>query len=74
MHSPNRIDVLVNIGSRKDGEAIEYYVVPSEVVAAKMQSGTSQTEPKSEWHQLNLVDAKPYLNNWSAFGLAKTAV
>jgi hypothetical protein len=73
MHSPSHIYVLVNIRSRKDGETIEYYVIPSEVVAAKMQSGISQTEAKTEWHQINMVDAKPYLNNWEAFGFSHEA-
>lgn len=73
MHSPSHIYVLVNIRTRKGGEAIDYYIIPSEVVAAKMQSGTSRTVAKSEWHQLTMVDAKPYLNNWSAFGVAHDA-
>jgi hypothetical protein len=73
MHSPSHIYVLVNIRSRKDGESVEYFVVPSEVVAAKMVSATSKTGAKSEWHQFNFADAKPYRNIWSPFGVAHDA-
>ena len=70
MHSQNHIYVLVNIRTRKEGESVEYYVVPSKVVALKMQSAISKTESKSHWHQFNMAEAKPYRNNWSPFGVA----
>src|SRR6266481_1496781 len=36
MLSPHYIYVLVNLRHRKDGEVLEYYVLPSSVVAEKM--------------------------------------
>jgi hypothetical protein len=70
MISPHYIYVLVNLRRRKEGEIIQFFVVPSSVVAEKMVSGTSATGKKSEWHQFNFVDAKPYQNNWALFGEA----
>jgi hypothetical protein len=68
--SPHHIYVLVNLRRRKSGETIEFYILPSAVVAEKMVSGTSVTGKRLEWHQLNLVDAKPYQDNWGIFGRA----
>ncbi len=64
--SPSHVYVFVNIRPGKAGESIEYYVVPSAVVAEKMVSG-------AEWHQLNLVDAKPYKDKWDIFPCAVAA-
>ena len=68
MHSANHIHVLVNIRLRKGLESIEYYVVPSKIVAAKMHSSK---RAKSEWHQFNRVDAKRYLNDWAQLGVPR---
>jgi hypothetical protein len=70
MVSPHYVYVFVNIRRPKGGEVIEYFIVPSAVVAEKMQSGTSSTRKWSEWHQFNLVDARPFENDWSLFGAA----
>lgn len=70
MVSPHHIYVFVNLRERKGGHSVEFYVVPSAIVAEKMVSGRSRTRAWSEWHQFNLMDAKPFLNDWSLFGSA----
>lgn len=70
IQSKTHIYVLVNLRRTKMGEVIEYFVVPSTVVAAKMVSSVSKSEAKSEWHQLNMCDAEPYRDVWSVFGVA----
>jgi len=66
--SDTHIYVLVNIKANKSGETIDYYVVPSSVVASKTVHSFAKTGAKSEWHQLNLVDAETYKNKWEIFG------
>lgn len=73
MVSAKHIYVFVNLRARKDGETIEYFVVPSKVVAAKMKSGTSVTRAWTEWHQFNLADALRYRDKWSVFGRSESA-
>lgn len=68
IQSKSHIYVLVNLRRNKTGEAIEYFVVPSKVVAAKMVSKVSDNESQSEWHQLNMSEAAPYRDKWSVFG------
>jgi hypothetical protein len=53
--------VFVNIRKRKDVEEIEYFVVPSKEVAAKMYM--SET-----WCQLNVKHAEKFRTRWSIFG------
>ena len=65
--SENHIYVFVNIRTRKSGETIDFYVVPSKVVAEKVVYSTS---PRSEWYGFNLVDAAPYKDKWSMFGVS----
>lgn len=64
--SPSYVYVFVNIRPGKAGESIEYYVVPSAVVAEKMVSGAN-------WHQFKLIDAKPYKDKWDIFPCAVPA-
>ncbi len=68
-HSPSHIYVLVNIRDKKDGESVEYYVVPSAVVAEKTVYSKSATERQSEWYQFNLPEAKNYRDQWGIFEL-----
>ena len=68
IQSNSYIYVLVNLGRSKSGENIEYFIVPSKVVAKTMQSKVRET--KSEWHYLNKSDAEPYKDKWSIFGIA----
>ena len=68
IHSKTHIYVLVNIRSKNETEVIEYYIVPSNVVASKMVSAVSRSEAKSEWHQVNKSAIAGYLSKWSVFG------
>lgn len=61
MVSRTHIYVLVNIRSNKLGEAIEYYIVPSKVLAEKMTLTDT-------WCQLDIIHAKKYRDKWSSFG------
>jgi hypothetical protein len=68
--SETHIYVLVNICVKKETEVVEYYIVPSAVVANKMISAISRTEAKTEWHQVNKIDVAHFMGDWSAFGSA----
>lgn len=70
IQSETHIYVLVNLRRRRAEECIEYFVVPSRVVAAQMVSAVSKSKAKSEWHQLNMSEAEPYRERWSIFGEA----
>lgn len=61
MKSPTYIYVFVNL---KDKKNIEYFIVPSNVVAKKM---TIQKQGKSVWYSFYYRDAKKYENRWSVF-------
>lgn len=63
--SRSHIYALVNIRSRKDGEEIEYYIVPSRVVANRMVYDKS---PKSEWFSIHRSKIEEFQDNWSVFG------
>jgi hypothetical protein len=63
--SKNHIYVLVNIRSRKTGESIEYYIVPSKTVSEKM---VYEKNKNSEWYSIYLKDIEPYRDKWSFFG------
>lgn len=71
MVAPNHVYVFVNIRDGK--ETVEFYIVPSAVLAEKMVSGFSKTGEMSQWHQFNLSDAKPFQNNWALFGSASAS-
>ena len=68
IQSRTHVYVLVNLRKNKVGEEVQYFVVPSKVVAAKMVSAVSRSGAKSEWHQLNMNEAAPYKDKWSFFG------
>ncbi len=53
--------VLVNIRPRRAGESIEYFVVPSKIVADRMYNG-------AQWRQINLADIKTFRDAWHVFG------
>src|SRR5215471_16763656 len=61
MVSKSHIYVFVNIRQRKEREEIEYYIVPSKVVASKMYMDDS-------WPSFTLEDALPYKDKWQLFG------
>jgi hypothetical protein len=63
--SESHIYVFVNIRTRKLGETVDFYVVPSKIVAEKMSYSTS---PRADWYDFKLIDAAPYKDNWLLFG------
>ena len=68
--SETHIYVLVNIKkpSKKNPiEIIEYYVVPSKVVAEKIVYEKSKTG-KAEWWYVLRKDILPYRDRWDIFG------
>ena len=65
--SPRHMYVFVNLRRSRGVETIEYYVVPSRVVAKKMVVAKSRTGRGSIWHSYYLKDAKRYRDNWKAF-------
>ena len=63
--SRSHIYALVNIRSRQDGEEIEYYIVPSRVVANRMRH---DIHPNSEWFSIHRPKVEEFQDNWSLFG------
>lgn len=62
--SPSHFYVFLNISSpRGGGEVYEYYVVPSKVVARKMEVARSSTG--STWYSFTLKCARQYQDAWS---------
>jgi hypothetical protein len=64
--SDNLIYVLVNIRNKKTGEEIEYFILPSRVIAEKMQSAI-QGKKGSEWHSFDYKNALPFKDKWELF-------
>ena len=66
MSSDSHFYVFVNISNAKDGgEQIDYYVVPSDVVAREM---VVEKQRNSTWYSFPLEHAKSYRNKWSVLG------
>lgn len=61
MVSRTHIYVLVNLRKKKDTEIVEFYVVPSKVVAEKMFLSDT-------WCQINMEHVEKYRDKWSVFG------
>ena len=66
MVSPTHVYVFVNLRTKKDGEVIEFYVVPSTVVAKKTRYGKAKTTG-SEWYSFYLEDALKFKDSWDIF-------
>jgi len=66
MVSPTHIYAFVNLRAKNDVEVIEYYIVPSSVVAKKTRYGKAKTTG-SEWYSFYLEDALKYKDDWSIF-------
>lgn len=64
--SLSHVYVFVNLRSKKDGEAIEFYIVPSSVVAQKTRLGKAKSTG-SKWYLFNLNDAMPFKDKWDVF-------
>jgi len=62
MVSDSHIYVLVNL--RKSGTVVEYFVVPSNVIAERM--GSAQ-QGKGTWHAIGCKDVKEFENRWDVF-------
>ena len=62
--SDYHIYVLVNIRKTKSGELIDYFVVPSKVVAKKM---VHEQAKNSDWYSIKLQAVEDYRDNWSLF-------
>ncbi|MCL4300030.1 MAG: hypothetical protein KJ077_30130 [Anaerolineae bacterium] len=63
--SESHIYVFVNLTNRKAGDLINFYIVPSTVVARKMWH---DPRPNSDWYSFLLTDSEPYKDKWSLFG------
>jgi len=57
--SRSHIYALVNIRSRKDGERIEYYIVPSKIVADKIKHRRG-----SEWWSIYRSKVEEFQDKW----------
>ena len=67
LRSSTHVYALVNL--RKGGSEIEYFVVPSRVVAEKIYVSKSSTG--SVWYAISIEDVKRYRDKWSVFGGAE---
>lgn len=64
--APTYIYVLVNIRERKKtGLQIEYYIVPSRVVAKRMRV---YRRPSSTWYAVDRASIEKYRDRWALFG------
>jgi hypothetical protein len=66
MVSKRHIYVFVNLRAKKDGEVIEFYVVPSLVVAEKTVNDKAKSTG-SDWYSFYLKDALPFKDKWDVF-------
>lgn len=64
--SPTHIYALVNLIKRREGESIEYFVIPSAVVAERMIYGKSKAET-SEWWAIYRDKIMDYKDRWDLF-------
>jgi hypothetical protein len=66
LKSSSHLYVFVNL--RKQEQEIEYFVVPSRIVADKMRVDRSSKKGRtSTWYSFSYKDALPYKNKWSLF-------
>ncbi len=64
--SPTHIYVLVNLITRRDGETIEYFVIPSAIVAERLVHDKSKAGT-SEWWQIYRDKIMDYKDKWELF-------
>ena len=62
----SHVYVLVNIRSRNTGEEIEYFVVPSQVIASRMSHAVSRAKT-SEWYQIDRAKILEFQEKWDLF-------
>ena len=63
MVSPSHLYVLVNL--KRKGQEIEYFVVPSRIVAEEMRENK---RPKSTWYEIHRNKVKNWQDRWDLFG------
>lgn len=63
--SRSHVYVLVWIRSKKGGETVEYYVVPSVVLAKGVRT---YRRPRSTFYAIDRRDLARYKDKWSIFG------
>ena len=66
MVSPTHIYVLVNIINSKKGETVEYFIVPSKVVAELLVHDKSKANT-SEWFTIYRNKIQDYRDKWNIF-------
>jgi len=67
MVSPSHVYVLVNIRASKLGENVEYFIVPSKVVAERMVHKWRKAN-SSEWFFIYRDKIQEFQDKWSIFG------
>jgi hypothetical protein len=70
MHISSRshVYVFVNIGTTS--QPVEYYIVPSKIVAKNVRI---YNRPKSTWYAFDRATAEKYLSKWSTLGASNAA-
>ena len=63
--SETHLYALVNIRKQKGMEVVDYYIVPSKIIAKKFRYSKAKTG--SEWYSFYLEDAEKFKDNWNAF-------
>lgn len=66
--SPSHIYVFVNIrANKKRGEIIEYFVVPSEIVASNIRHTVARSGQRGDWYDFRRSVAVAYKDHWQLF-------
>lgn len=65
IRAESHIYVFVNIRSKKGEDSIEYYVVPSKIVAKNVEE---RKRPNATLYAFYMPKAQKYKDNWSLFG------
>jgi hypothetical protein len=64
--SDSLVYVFVNIRRIKEGESVEYFVVPSRIVAQKIESYV-QGPKQNEWHTISRRHVEEFRDRWDIF-------
>ena len=64
--SDTHLYALVNIRKLKGIEVVDYFIVPSKIIARKLRYSKAK-KTGSEWYSFYLEDAEKYKDNWKAF-------
>jgi hypothetical protein len=64
--SSSHVYALVNLRSGKTGDTVEYFIVPSQIVAERMVHDWSKAKT-SEWFAIYRDKVLDYQNNWGLF-------